>query len=1085
MGEEMMISDDELRRIESHWALSSLDVSERNRALEVCQARLFKKALGQQFDLKFEEKSTDDDILRRTAIAYEIIAIEGLDTLVHATTTDTELRNQCIAGSWRAFELIRVMPIPENVEERIFHILHFFAIAYCGDRGADLKRWCNENPLLLEVPSVANVTWEKRILYRIFDCWIRLFRKNGWDDLDRIREIIAGLRQDQKQYELQSLDSGSEYKDKVNAFRLISLYHWVKGTELIAQYILQGEPAGITTQLDKHFEMGIKTAGAINDAQLEVLLRWLHASSLQMIRGSIWWVVSKVNSRVSDFVKEITKNSGLFELLPPQNSALKEQGLLDISNTAIVIEMPTSGGKTLLAQFKILQALNQFDADNGWIAYVTPTRALTSQITRRLRRDFEPINIKVQQLTSAVEIDSFENSLLEKKGSEKEFDILVTTPEKLQLVIRNKKVPRPLALVVMDEAHNLEDETRGLRMELLLATIKYESPKSNFLLLMPFVEKTESIAHWLAGDISNGRTISIGTTPWKPNERIFGVFWSEKDSSIRGGWRIKYETITTTPHSMHLSGVHNIGSVKPLNVPKSKLNLSLETAAVSKIMSRNGTSIAVSTKIDSVWSMARAICSSFEEYSPIPEEIKLVQNFLKTEISYDFELINMLSYGVGVHHAGLSDETRALIEWLAEEGHLRVLCTTTTIAQGLNFPVSSVFLSSRFVPQDHRSKEIPIRDFLNLAGRAGRINHDSVGVIGLASGTDKEKVIRYISSVTGEIVSRLVNLIDELDDLGKLHELDRVIHGPQWEDFRCYIAHLINEKKNIDSALADTEQILRNTFGYQTLRSSDSGKEKAGILLEATKNYARELANHPGYAELADMTGFSPEGVRTALKELNQLEHQLTPDDWTPEKMFGDNSGISEMFGIMLRIPQLADSLEKIGGEGIQNEIIGEITKAWVNGAGIQEIAVSYFNVDNDKTKSITDACKAIYRSLVNSGTWGFSALSKLSGIEFESLSDSEIRSINTIPAMIYHGVKTEEAVLMRMNNVPRCMAENIGHDFIRITGKQGKDIGLEFVRDFLRDLKNEDWERSLPSHSFMNGSDSKKIWGILSGETR
>ena len=47
----------------------------------------------------------------------------------------------------------------------------------------------------------------------------------------------------------------------------------------------------------------------------------------------------------------------MFELLPPQRAALLEQGLLDPAKTAIVIDLPTSGGKTLLAQFRILQAL--------------------------------------------------------------------------------------------------------------------------------------------------------------------------------------------------------------------------------------------------------------------------------------------------------------------------------------------------------------------------------------------------------------------------------------------------------------------------------------------------------------------------------------------------------------------------------------------------------------------------------------------------------------------------------------------------------------------------------------------------------
>jgi hypothetical protein len=47
-----------------------------------------------------------------------------------------------------------------------------------------------------------------------------------------------------------------------------------------------------------------------------------------------------------------------------------------------------------------------------------------------------------------------------------------------------------------------------------------------------------------------------------------------------------------------------------------------------------------------------------------------VQSFLKTEVAPDFELVPMLAHGVGVHHAGLSDEIRSLMEWLAEQGSL-------------------------------------------------------------------------------------------------------------------------------------------------------------------------------------------------------------------------------------------------------------------------------------------------------------------------------------------------------------------------------------------------------------------------------
>jgi superfamily II DNA/RNA helicase len=769
---------------------------------------------------------------------------------------------------------------------------------------------------------------------------------------------------------------------------------------------------------------------------------------------------------------------------------LQEQGLLDQATTAVVVEMPTSGGKTLLAQFRMLQALNQFDQDSGWVAYVAPTRALTAQITRRLRRDFETIGIRVEQLTGAVEIDTFEDDLLTRNGENRAFDVLVATPEKLQLVIRNKKVPRPLALIVMDEAHNIEDETRGLRIELLLATIKRECTSANFLLLMPYVEKAETLARWLAQDVSAGRAISIGTTPWKPNERIVGMFRAEPDDSKRAGWRLRYKTLTTTPKTIHLEGDHLVGDVKPLMVPKSKVigsggaqkGLTLQTAAMARVLSERGTSIAVANNTDWVWNMAREVSKTLNELSPVPAEIELVQKFLKTEISPNFELINMLSCGVGVHHSGLSDEVRSLVEWLAEEGKLRVLCATTTIAQGINFPVSSVFLTSNKYPY---GKEMSPRDFWNLAGRAGRMGHDSVGVVGLAVGKEPDKIMEYVSRATGELISRLVNMLDELEKNGRLNELETVIQQEQWEDFRCYVAHLWNEKKNLDAVLADTEQLLRNTYGYGILRASQDGEQKARMLLDATKNYARRLAENPGHVELADMTGFSPEGVGRALAGINQLERKLTASDWTPESLFGESAGIADLYGIMFRIPQLKESLQEIGGEGFDKRRIAEITNAWVSGKSIQDIARDYFRGDENETKAITNACRAIYRSLVNTGTWGLSALSRLSGIDFDSLSESERRRINVLPAMVYHGVKSEDAVLMRMNAAPRSIAENLGKEFRSSIARGADTAGVHEAREFLKSLGTGDWERMRPRSSHLTGRDYKNIWELLSGERR
>ncbi|HOV69934.1 MAG TPA: hypothetical protein PLZ84_06375, partial [Clostridia bacterium] len=71
----------------------------------------------------------------------------------------------------------------------------------------------------------------------------------------------------------------------------------------------------------------------------------------------------------------------------------------------------------------------------------------------------------------------------------------------------------------------------------------------------------------------------------------------------------------------------------------------------------------------------------------------------------------------------------------------------------------------------------------------------------------------------------------------------------------------------------------------------------------------------------------------------------------------------------------------------------------WVSGKSIKEMAISYFTGDSD-TEKITNACRAINKQIANCGTWGLSVITKLSGIDFESLSEEQKREINILPAM-------------------------------------------------------------------------------------
>src|SRR5919108_6276781 len=111
--------------------------------------------------------------------------------------------------------------------------------------------------------------------------------------------------------------------------------------------------------------------------------------------------------------------------------------------------MPTSAGKTLLAEFAIVQALALYPEQR--VAYVVPTRALVNQVTRRLRHDLGPLGLEVEAAVPVIDLDATEGALLRQP-----FNVLVVTPEKLDLLLRSDHPSAVgISLIVADEAHNI------------------------------------------------------------------------------------------------------------------------------------------------------------------------------------------------------------------------------------------------------------------------------------------------------------------------------------------------------------------------------------------------------------------------------------------------------------------------------------------------------------------------------------------------------------------------------------------------------------------------------------------------------
>ena len=283
----MSLSERALEALDEHWAVAAIGGGELGRADDLVRQRLTRHAVGRHVSISFEERAEDEPLLERVALAFELAAIEGLDELRRPAGLNCGLRDQAVAASFRAFDIRRLLPVPGETPDRLFFVLQLSAIAVCGDRRADLRRWYREQGESLRAPSVADAPWDRRLLYRLFECWVRLFRTEGRDDLDRTREIVAGLCSDQTIHEQRFLNNASPAEARAIALRLAALYHWAKATKTLAGYLLRGEPGEPLGTLDKHFEAGIRAAAASGDVQHEVVLRWLHATARIMVTDSL------------------------------------------------------------------------------------------------------------------------------------------------------------------------------------------------------------------------------------------------------------------------------------------------------------------------------------------------------------------------------------------------------------------------------------------------------------------------------------------------------------------------------------------------------------------------------------------------------------------------------------------------------------------------------------------------------------------------------------------------------------------------------------------------------------------------------
>ncbi|AUB79890.1 DEAD/DEAH box helicase [Candidatus Thiodictyon syntrophicum] len=992
-----------------------------------------------------------------------IAAVAGLQDALFTADMDRMLRGASTAPTaaapdltvFRTWEAYLEALSESGSSPSADDLLAYVAVGYLARRDTEVRAFLRRLPGL---PSTNEQPWPEQVREDIARALLSMACQGTRADLVEGNAIIDRLSAIQKDRDSQWLSSrnGSGRRD---AFTLMGLYHLAQVAVRLSEYMLSGSVADASGDR-RDLEPELKRLLTRAQDYLELAadpeaLTWLQSVKVvawRLYSDSIWKTAQGLYPRMNELLSALMaagREHPIFSLMPSQQEALRES-LLDPVRVCVVLQMPTSAGKTLLAEFAILQSLQSFGKDSR-VLYLTPTRALATQVRRTLNSDLRDLEIAVSAAGGAFEEDPYELGLLQSADG-----VIVATPEKTDLLLRTHRdwFDR-VRLIVVDEAHLLRDGERGVRLELLLANLRRECKDIRLLLLTPFVDNAAEIAAWLGGD--RGAPINIA---WRPSRLMIGL------ATLAGRKpRRAFEIAWREPHSERPnpqpSSLPVIADSGPLSSARDKLvYLARRFVNLGPVLGFFSASKSEPEKTAAELAEGRDLLSPQQSTPGLRLAIALAQADYGTESV----LVRCLERGVAFHHAALSSELRFLIEDQVRAGTIRFITATSTLAQGMNFPVSTVLVHSVHKPRG--GGDLTPGEFWNIAGRAGRVGMADKGLVVLVNHKHRAQWERYADALSDDIQSALLAVLAQASAAVSLKDAYR--NYPQLRPFFQYLAHAV-ATLGADRARDALDELLQMSLA----NSQASGPLQSRQLRGLAQTYLREIAGkQTGYLKTADATGlgsFSFDSLYAAIRGDSLLQQG-------PGAVLANKSvGMEHLIEALHWLPELNLGIGKGEGE-MDTAAVARVVQAWMDGAPVQTIAAEFPGKEaNDRVRN---AGVYVHSKVAMTVAWGAHAYLRGLVLTNNTVMDASTAEQQMLPAYIQYGVRTPEAAVAGLLGVPRQLAEAVGEDYRDRYGKlKPKETGR--FRDHVERADRADWSRILDRSALAGRVDPGDVWQV------
>ena len=378
------------------------------------------------------------------------------------------------------------------------------------------------------------------------------------------------------------------------------------------------------------------------------------------------------------------------------------------SDENLLVGAPTGSGKTAIAELAILRLFNK--TTEGKVIYIAPLKSLSKERVKDWKTKFNFMKKNVIELTGdfTPDLEILMNS-----------DILITTPEKWDGISRNwlhRTYVKKVNLIIIDEIHLLGLE-RGPIIEVIVSRMRFMchklKSKVRFIGLSTALANSLDVAEWLGIDTKYIRKSPPGLFNFRPAVRPCPV-----TVHVEGFSEKKYCPRMGTMNQPCFNAIINFSEQKPVLIFVSSRRQTRLTALDLIALSTN----------NSIGLKNPFLRMSNDELEKILDCVQ------------DDNLKNSLTFGIGLHHAGLVESDRKIVENLFFNQKIMILIATATLAWGVNFPAHLVIIKGTEYrdPKTCQYVDMPITDVLQMIGRAGRPQYDSEAIACLFVKQDKK-----------------------------------------------------------------------------------------------------------------------------------------------------------------------------------------------------------------------------------------------------------------------------------------------------------------------------------------------------------